>query len=69
MKVETKYGFNDIVEFGPKDDPVQGQIVRLTFAQTGATYEVVWWAGRDRKEAWLYESEIIRRVNAGEGVQ
>ena len=37
---------------------VSGIVNRATIGVTGVTYEVAWWAGRERKEHWFLPHEI-----------
>lgn len=58
LQPETK------VEFGPEGDTIAGAIRQICIngPHRAVSYEVVYWAGSDRKTVWLDANEV-REVN------
>lgn len=46
------------VEIGMGEDKFQAIVIAVAIHSHGAQYQVAWWNGRERKEAWLREYEI-----------
>ncbi len=55
------------MELGIGDERIQGRITAVSIcAQYYVSYEVVWWDGRERKDAWVPEFEVFP-VNRDDG--
>lgn len=39
-------------------DYVPATVIAVTIRKTGVQYQVSWWSGNDRREAWVEECEI-----------
>lgn len=58
MKEITVLPIGTKVTIGCERERIAAEVQAITIRGESVTYEVVWWSGRERKEAWIPAGQV-----------